>query len=295
MADYNSLQRKRNMIVGGFVLVGFCGLVFMLGLFGELPGFVSQINSFQVLVDFPQAPGVMENTRVNYCGYQVGRVTEVFPPERAEGVDAGEHFHRVRVEVSINRQFYNIPKNVDVLLIKRGLGSSYIELAVDPDDEITEFLTQGDILVGREGTSTEFIPKAVQEKLERLVDSISELTQHANEIVGNDENKANIKRTLANVASASKEAEATLVSVRNFADKGSENFDEITRNLSESLAEVQTILAKINSGEGTAGQMVNDPRLYENLLDSTLELQMALEQIKMFAADSRENGLRIKW
>lgn len=295
MADYNSLQRRRNMIVGGFVLVGFCGLIFMLGMFGELPGFVSQINSFQVMVDFPQAPGVMENTRVNYCGYQVGRVTEVFPPERAEGVESGEHFHRVRVEVSINRQFYNIPRNVDVLLIKRGLGSSYIELVVDPEDEIREFLSQGDILLGKEGTSTEFIPKAVQEKLESLVDSISELTQHANDIVGDEENKVNIKRTLNNVAAASKEAEATLVSVRKFADTGSTNFDEITRNLSDSLAEVQAILTKINSGQGTAGQIVNDPRLYENLLDSTLELQLALEQIKMFAADSREHGLKIKW
>lgn len=295
MADYNSIQRRRNLLVGGFVLVAFCGFVWMLGVFGELPGLVSSLNSYEILVDFPSAPGIMENTRVNYCGYQVGRVMDVLPPQRVEDRDTGESLHRVRVVIAIDNKFNNIPRNIEVQLMKRGLGSSYIELVFDPKKKVEGLLQSGEVLAGIEGTSTEFIPKAVQDKLEKLVDGVSELTAHANEIIGDDENKQNVKRTLNNVALASQQAQLTLLSVQNFADKGIEDLDSVTRNMNDALAELHGVLLKVNEGEGTAGRIVNDGRLYENLLDSTLELQLALEQFKMFAAESREKGLKIKW
>ena len=51
----------------------------------------------------------------------------------------------------------------------------------------------------------------------------------------------------------------------------------------------------INEGEGSAAKVINDGRLYENLLDSSKELQMALEQLKILAADAREKGIKLKF
>jgi ABC-type transporter Mla subunit MlaD len=283
------------MIVGGFVIVAFCAFVYMLALFGELPVAVSKLQSYEVLVDFPQAPGVLENTRVNYCGYQIGRVTRVWPPERVEDYEKGKNYHRVRVKLAIDREYQNIPASVDVLLMKRGLGSSYIELSADPDKKITGFLQEGDLLKGKMGTSTEFIPQEVQDKIEDLVDSVSELSKHANDIIGNEENKKNINLSLNNIKNMTGQAVETLESVKKFADKGSVRVDETAEELNAALRDLRVVLAKIDEGEGTAGRFVNDGRLYENLLDSSRELELALEQLKLLAAQAREDGLKIKW
>ncbi len=295
MADYNTLQRRRNLLVGGFVIVGFCVLVYMLFLFRDLPGFVSRFNSFQVFVDFPAAPGIQDNTRVHYCGYQIGRVTKVFPPMRVENYQEGGHYHRVRVRINIDRKFNNIPSNIDVFLMKRGLGSSYIDFVTDPKEKIEAFLEDGDLLTGSEGTSTEFIPKAVQDKIEKLVDSVSMLANHANDIVGDDENKRNIKKSLRNIEVMTRDADETFKSIKKFSDKGSAELDRLSEQLYESLVRLRSILNKVDSGQGTVGKFVNDGRIYENLHDSTVELEIVLEQIKMLVADMREKGVKINF
>jgi len=53
-------------------------------------------------------------------------------------------------------------------------------------------------------------------------------------------------------------------------------------------------LARAREGDGTAARVLNDGRLYENLLDSSRELEMALEQLKILAAEAREKGIRLK-
>ncbi|MFZ9011844.1 MAG: hypothetical protein ACO20W_08140, partial [Anaerohalosphaeraceae bacterium] len=61
-----------------------------------------------------------------------------------------------------------------------------------------------------------------------------------------------------------------------------------------SLSESRQILEKIESGEGTAGKMINDGRLYEDLLESSQELRMLLEQFKEWVSESSENGLKLR-
>ncbi len=282
------------MVVGAFVIIAFCSLIYLLFLFGELPVAISQMRSYEVLVNFKDAPGIQQNTPVQLAGYQVGRVINVSAPFRFED-DQGRTYHEVKVTLAIDRKYQTIDRDVNVLLMKRGLGSSYIVLEEEPDKEISSFLSDGDVLEGELGTSTEFIPKKVQEKLEKLVDSVSELSGHANDIVGDEENKANIKRTLGNIAQASAEAKDTLRSIRGFADTGSEKLEVLTEEINGTLSEIRVILAKVNDGEGTVGRIVNDGRLYENLLQSSIELELLLEELKMFAAETRDGGLKIKW
>lgn len=295
MADYNTLQRRRNIIVGAFVVIAFCGLCYMLYIFGEFPSFISDLRSYKIKVNFADAPGVQDNTPVQYCGYQIGSVINVAPPFLYKDPETGQRYHQVKVTIAIERKYVDIPSNIDVLLLKRGLGSSYIVFEFDPEQQIAGFLKQGDVLQGKMGTSTEFIPKAVQEKLENLVDSVSDLTRHANDIVGDQGNKDNIKKTLANLTTATGQATDTLRSVQDLAVSGKGDLSNIAESMNSTLADIRVLLRKINEGQGTAGRIVNDAELYENLVESTLELQMMLEQIKMFAADSREKGLKIKW
>ncbi len=69
------------MVVGIFVIAGLCSLVWLIFKFGDLPGVVTKMNAFQVFVQFPTATGVQKDTPVRFCGYQIGRVTNVMAPE----------------------------------------------------------------------------------------------------------------------------------------------------------------------------------------------------------------------
>lgn len=320
MADYNTLQRRRNMVVGGFVLIAFCAFVWLVFIFGELPIAVSRFRSFRVLVNFPNVPGVQMNTPVRYCGYQIGRVIDISPPFLFKEPDTGRRFHQVKVTLAINRDFKDIPSNVDVLLMKRGLASAYIEFEFDPDREITGFLADDAVMQGSVGTSSEFLPKAVQEKIEELVDAVATLADSANMIIGDSENRQNIKEMLVNVNLATEQAtkalksfeamsetgraridqtadkaDQTLDSVKALSDMSTVRVDEVAGQLFGAIAQIRRILAKVDKGDGSAAKLLNDGRLYENLLDSSQELSLALEQLKELAAEAREKGIKIKW
>jgi phospholipid/cholesterol/gamma-HCH transport system substrate-binding protein len=304
MTDYNTQQRRRNYIVGTFVLVAFIVFVVMINKFRDLPLFVSQYSSFFVMGKFTDAPGVQPETPVQFCGYQIGRVALVSPPTYVEDPASGKSWHEVSVTMAIDKRYKNIPSNVNLMLMKRGLGSSYIELRANPDLPLTplipgkpetQFLCKDMILKGSIGMSSEFFPPEMQNKLENLVDSISTLSRNTNQIIGDEDNKTNIKKTLEHIAVASEQAQKTLASVQKFSDVGVGKMTQVSEDLDATIKEFNQILVKINTGQGSAGRFINDGRFYENLMDSSQELEMALEQIKKWAADAREKGIRIKW
>lgn len=294
MTDFQTQQRRRNMVVGGLVLLAFVAFVWMLIKFRNLPLFASQLRSFTVMVRFPDAPGVQKDTPVQYCGYQIGRVMDVAPPTLLAD-DAGRTQHYVSISLAIDKQFSDIPDTVDFLIVKRGLGSSYLDLRVNPEKPVKGYLHDEMTAFGVVSSASEFFPPQVQKKLEDLVDSITLLSQNTNAIIGDKDNQANIKQTLEHITQATAQATETLKSFQQFSDVSAENVEQVAAGLNDAMREFRVLLAKLNEGQGSAGKLLNDGRLYENLLDSSKELELALEQLKRWAADAREKGIRIKW
>jgi len=302
MTDYQGKQRRRNMVVGVFVVVAMAAFLWMLLWFRDLPLAAGKLKSYEIVVYFPEVPGVQKDTPVQYCGYQVGRVLNVAPPRRYNG--EGEIKHRVAVKIAIDKQFSDLPADSDIRIMKRGLGSSYIEIRVSEGKrtEPVEFLKSNMVIDGTVTMASEFFPPDVQTKLENLVDAIGALAVNTNAIVGDLENQANIKQMLANLESAAATADSTLRSFKEFTEVGTEKAELLGDRLTAmaesfegTLSELRQVLAKVDDGQGTAGKLVNDGRLYENLLESSQELEMALEQLKEWAAQAREKGIRIKW
>lgn len=295
MTDYQTKQKRRNTVVGIFVILGFVVFSFFLWRFRDLPLLVSKVRSYSVLVYFPEVPGVQKDTPVNYCGYQIGRVLEVEPPK------IRQDSHVVGVTIAIDKKFNDIRDDVQFIVMKRGLGSSFIEIRDISTNPPTGYLPVDDALDGTVGMANDFLPPEVLALLPNLVDAITDLTENINSIMGDSENQANIKETLYNIEVASEQLSHTLESVEQFTDQGTRTIRELgnkiilaAEELSATLAETRQVMAKIDSGEGTAGKLVNDGRLYENLLESSQELQMLLEQLKEWAGKAREEGLEIK-
>jgi ABC-type transporter Mla subunit MlaD len=318
LTDYNTIQKRRNILVGIFVLIATVALIGLIWIFGDLPIAVSKLRSFQIIVQFASAPGIQKNTPVQLGGYQVGRVIQVMAPEILKDKKTRLTYHQTKVIIAIDKKYVNIPSNVDIKLMRRGLGSSYVELDVDPSLELvpldpnhpeTAYLQAGMVLQGSTGTVSEFFPEESQNKLSALADRLIILVDNANDILGDKANKQNTKAILSNLAQASEQVTKTLEEIEKFSASGKttlQNADvQITRmvdamaemsdQLGMTLSELRQTIERANNGDGTAAKFLNDGRLYENLLDSSQELQALLEQLRLFVAESREKGIKIKW
>jgi ABC-type transporter Mla subunit MlaD len=292
VSDYETAQRKRNIIVGVFVVVAICAIVWLIFMFNDFPTVISELRSFQVFVQFPTAPGVLKDTPVRFCGYPIGSVTKVMPPQIRKDLNTGLEYHQTMVILSINKKYVNIPSNVEVKLMARGLGSSYIELSVDPALPLTprdpnrpetKFLVDKMLLQGSTGVTSEFFPEESQKKLKELVNGLIAFIDNANEIVGDKANKENIKTTLANLSVATEELKKFLASGVNTSEEAS-----------KTAAELRLILEKINNGQGSAASFINDARLYESLLENTQEMEVLLKDLRELVAEYRTKGIKVK-
>ena len=245
MSDYEVTQRRRNLIVGLFVLLGLVALVWLIFKFQDLPVKVSEIRSFDVNVQFPTAKGVQTNAPVEFCGYQIGRVTSVMAPEILKDRNTGLKYYQTKVILSIDKRYVDIPSIVDVKLMTRSLGSSYIELQVnpykpltplDPNIPETKYLRAGMLLQGSTGMTSEFFPEESQKKLEKLISGLETFIGNANSVIGDRENKDNVKKTLAHLAEASKQAIDTQEKFREFISAGTSAIGHVDANIADAIA-----------------------------------------------------------
>ncbi len=330
MSDYEAAQRRRDVVVGIFVILGLGALGWMILKFGDVPTTITRMKSFNVYVQFPTAPGVMKDTPVRFCGYQVGRVTTVEPPEVRKDLNTGQEYHQTLCVLSINKRYKDIPCNVQVKLMTRGLGSSYLELKVDPsklpaaprdpNDLSTCFLKEGMPLQGSTGMTSEFFPEESQAKLEALVDDIRAFIGNANRIIGDPNNQQNFRATLANLSKTSdafpavvdgaiaamKNGQQTLEEFRKLAATGGATLKSTdakmerlvasmvvaSDEIGKSVAQLRMAVTKVNDGQGSAGRLLNDGRLYESLLESTTQLNVLLKDLKDLIDKVSEKGLR---
>ena len=300
MSDYETKQRRHNVVVGLFVILGLGALVWLIFKFGDLPGIVTKLDSFEVFVQFPSAPGVQKDTPVRFCGYQIGRVTSVMPPGLRKDMVSGEEYYQAVVVLSIDKRYVTIPSCVEVKLMTRGLGSSYIELKqcpglpvvpLDPNRPETKYLVDKIWIQGSTGMTSEFFPEESQAKLDGLIEGLGALIANANDIMGDEKSKENVKKTLANFANASKQAKDTLEEFEKLAAEGTvalEKADVKVEEIVTAFVDTSEDIRKFTAAGTSTLESINykSEQLItavvvtsEQLNETMKELQLVLEKV----------------
>jgi phospholipid/cholesterol/gamma-HCH transport system substrate-binding protein len=295
VSDYETTQRRRNIVVGLFVILGMCALVWLIFKFGDLPGIVTKLDSFEVFVQFPTATGVQRDTPVRFCGYQIGRVTNVMAPEIRKDMVNGLEYYQAVVILSIDKRYVTIPSCVEVKLMTRGLGSSYIELKqspekpvvpLDPNRPETKFLLDKIWLQGSTGMTSEFFPEESQKKLDGLIEGLENLITNANDIIGDKNSKENIMKTLANFADASKQATDTLEEFEKLAAAGTTTLknadskvEEVVTAVVDTSEEIQKFAA---AGTSTLKSVdAKTEQLITAMVDTSEKLSGAMVELRL--------------
>jgi len=85
-----------------------------------------------------------------------------------------------------------------------------------------------------------------------------------------------------NLNNNSEEINRVLDNLANLSDTiARSNIAGVIRNLDKTVGDISTVMTKIENGEGTLGQLINDDKLYKELEKSASELNLLLEDIRL--------------
>lgn len=261
-------------------------------------------------VVYEKIEGLVESSQVTINGYQVGQVSEI-------GF-LNDYSGRLLVKLSLHGDFKIAKGTVAKIVSSDIMGTKSIKLEIvhsgeyyQPYDTIPG-ATEGDL---KEQVSMQVLPlKMKAEELIASLDSaITIVTNVFNQRTRDNltETFENINLTVANLQSASSELNKILSSgkvnsivthldsISGAISHNSDNVTNIIKNLSalsDSLAKLEisslfteihstiaglnTTVQKLNSTESSAGQLLNDPVLYQNLTNLTNSLDLLLRDVR---------------
>ncbi|MFB9108706.1 MlaD family protein [Flavobacterium gyeonganense] len=124
------------------------------------------------------------------------------------------------------------------------------------------------------------LDKKGQEDLKKSLSELSETMEQFHRASGSlnsilDTNKGQINGIVTNFNKMSGNFNKLSDSL-NKADLG-----KTVRNLNQTLAKVDGIMSNLNSGKGTAGKLLNDDALYNNLSKTSKELELLLQDVRL--------------
>jgi phospholipid/cholesterol/gamma-HCH transport system substrate-binding protein len=155
-------------------------------------------------------------------------------------------------------------------------------------------------------------------------------------VLGDADNQANIKKSMANLALATAKASDAMDALKGFAAEAGKAAVEVRKTvvdaretmteagktarklstlagnadarlqelsakliedaekLSALLATINRVATKMESGEGTAGQLINDPKLYNSLLEASQQLAGMMKELRGLVEHVKKHGLPLK-
>ena len=154
--------------------------------------------------------------------------------------------------------------------------------------------------VQRAGKMMESIQQIVDDPKMRkdLQDSIANMhtaTETVNRIGNNIENFTKDLQKLSNDTSgAIGDTRVTIQKAQAHVDEISKQLADRLQQISVLLTQFQSIAGKIDKGEGTAGQLVNDPKLYQSQVDTSRELNATISDLKRLVEQWEQEGVSFK-
>jgi len=186
------------------------------------------------------------------------------------------------------KQIKIVPNFADKVLAEDGQKlTSTVELGlteslggkIEPiQQKLDKMLVNIDVLVtGLNNT----LDKTTQENLKKTIAELSQTMQQFHKASGSlnnilDTNKGQISSAVTNLNKMSSNFNKISDSL-NKADLG-----KTVRNLNQALAKVDGLMNNLNSGKGTAGKLLNDDALYNNLAKTSKELELLLQDVRLY-------------
>ncbi len=282
-------KRSVEIRVGLFIAICLVLMGWLIWKFGKYEPLTK--NTYELTVVFSNIGGIVKDASVLYGGIVVGKVREIHLDQEGP--------LKVDVKLAIF-QDVKIRKDSKFVINQSGLlGDRYVD--VIPQGSTAEFLKPGSVVQGSASVDLSEAIRSVVDVLHQAAGTIQRVDkamQRIDETVLNRETLEHASASIANIDTVTSNTIALTLSVRNvieenrskvdntlakFSDaadnfnKTSKSVDELvaanegdiratTKNLAESAERLNGILARLEKGEGTAGKILVDPTLHDEIV-----------------------------
>ncbi|MCV6628445.1 MAG: MlaD family protein [Flavobacteriaceae bacterium] len=288
-----SREIKTAIIVLGGILLFIMGFTYL----KSSPIFDS---SHKYHVEFDNIGGLTVGTAVSINGFQVGRVNDIVFHPKKPGV--------LIVTISVDNGVPVSTSSVVELFEGSLLGGKSIQLILDHSNK--ELAKSRDTLKGRHKPGmTALLEQKLAPILTELEGTMSQantMLSGVNEIL-DAEAKKNLQKSIAKLEGTMNDFSLSAAKLKGIMSKNENklngaigNFEQITNDfadlsgnlakseLDKTVAELQhtigglnTLLKKMEAGEGTLGKLMQDEKMYSNLTGASKELELLLEDLRI--------------
>ena len=263
--------------VGLFTLLGLAatGYLFL----ALTPDLLSDKEFKVYYTHLMDATGIIPKTHVKTNGVSIGKV---------QSVELGVNTTKVYFEVESG---IKIPKGSKLKIDSRGLlGDSF--LAILRSDDSGEYLADGE-MIPQSTDSTDL--NGLIEIAGKIANDIKQVTGNLADVLGTEEGKAKIDNIVNNVDAATEAARGILADNRDdirtvvanlreiLDDENKDKIDRIIAAFDDSMEEVRgatkninLISARVESGQGTLGKLINDDGALEELQGAITDIRDVL-------------------
>jgi phospholipid/cholesterol/gamma-HCH transport system substrate-binding protein len=265
------------------VTLTIAGVLLVVGILW-LGGFTFGETRYKFSVMFTEVAGLVEGDKVTVAGLDAGQILSLtLAPDGT-----------VMAEVEVE-DYVKIPVDSRIAVASYGLIGARV-ISIRPG-ESQEYVQPGTVM---EGTYEKGLGDVVHEMGEALVD-IQTVLKSADEILTDQEGKELVKDALANadVASANlKQATADLrvmaTELRTFVSANREpageaisgmegavaGFSDVTEQLQLISVKLDSIVTRIENGEGSLGKFVNGDEAHDEFLAAVTEVKLLVQDIR---------------
>ena len=281
------------------VLVIASILLFIWG-YSFLKGKAVFANYKTYYVTYDNVEGLAKSAPVTLNGLAIGKVNDI-KIEESTG--------KLIVELQITTDFPISSTSVATIYEPGLIGGK--QIAIEPDFKNKDLAVNGQELKGNlklslsASVQEKLVP--LQAKLESILNNTDRLLSGVNTIL-DKKSQENIKTALSELSQTMLELHATSASassilndnksdlkgvITNF-KKVATDFAKISdslnradlgktvKNLNKTLAKVDGLMLDLQSGKGTAGKLLKDEALYNNLKATTKEMELLLQDVRLY-------------
>ena len=317
-------ERSRNLIVGSTTLFALIGLAVLLLLFGYVPKLMQ--DGYYITLQLPDASSLNPGSRVELAGIDVGEVKAIefrqpvgrgvsvsilirdgvrIPTDAVPQVDKPLLGGSPTIKFGVANQD-NPPEDylaTDDSAVVRGklgaLAGAFGEL--ERMTESFESLSKQWNIVGQridhmltpqdlEAVEAGEVPgnvTTVMARLDRRLAEFQQVLQGVDELVNDQNLRADLSATASNARQASEQLSKSMVTLE-------QRYAQLAGDASETFSSIDKLLKEAGQREGTVGKLLGDPSLYHNLDDAAERIGAAAEEMMLLIEKWKAEGVPVK-
>ena len=339
-------ERGRDTVVGLFVLLGLLVLALLIVKFQTAANYFGGLRDYYIEIQAEKTAAVLAGQTIHMNGYPIGEIKSVrLADDPRDGViitAAIGQAYRIPVDADTVWIYQGQigPPFIDIKVLPSHSDKKFpttpgevvakLKAKIPPDafsqisqlaEQLKPTLQELGPALGKIADLAENLDLMLagpdqtgdgqgdQVSMRSLAQQFSKTLENLNSLIGDQQNRDNFKKSLANLSQAGTDASEALKAFKAFAVQAKQSTSQLSLDLrdsaqavidsseqiSELLRHLDQAVQQVNKGQGTAGKMLYDPALYEEMLSSTENLNEAVREFRVLLKKWSREGMKVKW